>query len=273
MGARSSIGGQDVTGLAPYDRHIGMVFQDFLLFPHRTVAENVAFPAAHAGSQSDGARAAAGLGAGSGPVWWGWRSAIRTSCPVARGSGWRSPAGLVARPSLLLLDEPLANLDRELRREMEVEVRRYQQDLGIPFVYVTHNQEEALTLADRIAVMHEGRIEQIGATLEVYHAPATHFVASFVGAPNRLRARILEQNQYYARLLWRGRDLISLAVPDRPRRRSGRPVRQAGADRHRAGRRGRWMMRSGTRWMATCATSSSRGPIWTVRWRLAAVRS
>jgi ABC-type Fe3+/spermidine/putrescine transport system ATPase subunit len=97
--------------------------------------------------------------------------------------------GLVARPSLLLLDEPLANLDRELRREMEVEVRRYQQDLGIPFIYVTHNQEEALTLSDRIAVMHEGRIEQVGPKLEIYHQPATRFVAAFVGAPNRLRAR------------------------------------------------------------------------------------
>ena len=126
--------------------------------------------------------------------------------------------GLVARPSVLLLDEPLANLDRELRREMEIEVRRYQQDLGIPFVYVTHNQEEALTLSDRIAVMHEGRIEQVGPKLEIYHRPATRFVAAFVGAPNRLRARIAEQNGDYARLRWGGIDLISRA--DRRRRRS-----------------------------------------------------
>jgi ABC-type Fe3+/spermidine/putrescine transport system ATPase subunit len=122
--------------------------------------------------------------------------------------------GLVARPSVLLLDEPLANLDRELRREMEIEVRRYQQDLGIPFVYVTHNQEEALTLSDRIAVMHEGRIEQVGPKLEVYHQPASRFVAAFVGAPNRLRARIDEQNATFARLHWGGLELLGRAVPE-----------------------------------------------------------
>ena len=122
--------------------------------------------------------------------------------------------GLVARPSVLLLDEPLANLDRELRREMEIEVRRYQQDLGIPFVYVTHNQEEALTLSDRIAVMHEGRIEQVGPKLEVYHQPATRFVAAFVGAPNRLRARIDEQNAHHRADHWGGLELLGRAVRD-----------------------------------------------------------
>jgi ABC-type Fe3+/spermidine/putrescine transport system ATPase subunit len=113
---------------------------------------------------------------------------------------------------VLLLDEPLANLDRELRREMEVEVRRYQQDLGIPFVYVTHNQEEALTLSDRIAVMHEGRLEQVGPKLEIYHEPATRFVAAFVGAPNRLRARIVEQRRELARLHCDGLELVGRKV-------------------------------------------------------------
>ena len=123
--------------------------------------------------------------------------------------------GLVARPSVLLLDEPLANLDRELRREMEVEVRRYQQDLGIPFVYVTHNQEEALTLSDRIAVMHEGRIEQVGAEArDLSPARRPAFVAGFVGAPNRLRARIVEQTAG-ARPAALGR-----ARSDQPRRRA-----------------------------------------------------
>ncbi|MCC2664660.1 MAG: ydcT, partial [Geminicoccaceae bacterium] len=84
----------------------------------------------------------------------------------------------------------------------------------IPFIYVTHNQEEALTLSDRIAVMHDGRLEQVGPKLEVYHEPATRFVAAFVGAPNRLRARIVEQNEHYARISWGGRDLISRAVRD-----------------------------------------------------------
>ena len=91
-------------------------------------------------------------------------------------------------------------------------MRRFQQDLGIPFVYVTHNQEEALTLSERIAVMHEGRIEQVGPKLEIYHRPATRFVAGFVGAPNRLRARIAGHNGAYARLEWDGIDLISLGI-------------------------------------------------------------
>jgi ABC-type Fe3+/spermidine/putrescine transport system ATPase subunit len=95
---------------------------------------------------------------------------------------------------------------------MEIEVRRYQQDLAIPFIYVTHNQEEALTLSDRIAVMHDGRLEQVGPKLEVYHRPATRFVAAFVGAPNRLRARLIEQNDQYAKSNWGGFDLISGAV-------------------------------------------------------------
>ena len=116
--------------------------------------------------------------------------------------------GLVARPELLLLDEPLANLDRELRKEMEVEVRRYQEELAIPFLYVTHNQEEALTMSDRVAVMHEGRIEQVGAKLDVYNAPATRFVASFVGAPNKLVGTVIETSGDKLRIDWDGLTLL-----------------------------------------------------------------
>lgn len=209
---RVLINGRDVTREPPYARHIGMVFQDFLLFPHRTVAENVVFPLRmHGRSRAEQDQQLA------------WvldlvrLQGLEDRFPHQLSGGQKQRValarGLVARPSLLLLDEPLANLDRELRREMEIEIRRYQQDLGIPFVYVTHNQEEALTLSDRIAVMHDGRIEQVGPKLEVYHAPATPFVAAFVGAPNRLRARLVEQNEAYARLHWGGLDLISLAVP------------------------------------------------------------
>jgi ABC-type Fe3+/spermidine/putrescine transport system ATPase subunit len=202
---------RDVTRLPPYARNIGMVFQDFLLFPHRTVAENVVFPLRMQGH----GRAEQGQ-----QLAWVLDlvhlKGLEQRYPHQLSGGQKQRValarGLVARPSVLLLDEPLANLDRELRREMEVEVRRYQQDLGIPFVYVTHNQEEALTLSDRIAVMHEGRIEQVGPKLEIYHRPATRFVAGFVGAPNRLRARIVEQSSEQARLHWDDLDLISRPV-------------------------------------------------------------
>jgi ABC-type Fe3+/spermidine/putrescine transport system ATPase subunit len=205
------ISGREVTRLPPYARNIGMVFQDFLLFPHRTVAENVVFPLRMQGrsrAEQDAQLA--------------WvldlvrLKGLEGRYPHQLSGGQKQRValarGLVSRPSVLLLDEPLANLDRELRREMEVEVRRFQQDLGIPFVYVTHNQEEALTLSERIAVMHEGRIEQVGPKLEIYHRPATRFVAGFVGAPNRLRARIAGHNGAYARLEWDGIDLISLGI-------------------------------------------------------------
>jgi putative spermidine/putrescine transport system ATP-binding protein/spermidine/putrescine transport system ATP-binding protein len=207
------IAGREVTRQPPYARNLGMVFQDFLLVPPRTVAENVVFPLrmqGHGRAEQDRQLA--------------WvldlvrLKGLEARYPHQLSGGQKQRValarGLVARPSVLLLDEPLANLDRELRREMEVEVRRYQQDLGIPFVYVTHNQEEALTLSDRIAVMHEGRIEQVGPKLEVYHRPATRFVAGFVGAPNRLRARIVEQNGEQAKLHWGGIDLIGRPVAD-----------------------------------------------------------
>jgi ABC-type Fe3+/spermidine/putrescine transport system ATPase subunit len=205
---RVLIGGREVTRLPPYARHIGMVFQDFLLFPHRTVAENVVFPLRmQRRSRAEQQQQLA------------WvldlvrLKGLEERYPHQLSGGQKQRValarGLVARPSVLLLDEPLANLDRELRREMEVEVRRYQQDLGIPFVYVTHNQEEALTLSDRIAVMHDGRIEQVGPKLDIYHRPATRFVASFVGAPNRLRTRIVELSADHARLRWDDLELIS----------------------------------------------------------------
>jgi ABC-type Fe3+/spermidine/putrescine transport system ATPase subunit len=208
---RVLINGRDVTQQPPYARNLGMVFQDFLLFPHRTVAENVVFPLRMQG------RSQAELGQ---QLDWvldlvrlkGFEDRFPHQLSGGQKQRVALARGLVARPSVLLLDEPLANLDRELRREMEIEVRRYQQDLGIPFIYVTHNQEEALTLSDRIAVMHDGRLEQVGPKLDVYHHPATRFVAAFVGAPNRLRARILQQNAHYAQLHWGGLELISRSV-------------------------------------------------------------
>ncbi|HEY7689674.1 MAG TPA: ABC transporter ATP-binding protein, partial [Dongiaceae bacterium] len=118
--------------------------------------------------------------------------------------------GLISRPALLLLDEPLANLDRELRSEMEVEIRRYQKELEIPFIYVTHNQEEALTMSDRIAVMRDGAFEQVAAKTDIYTHPATAFVAGFVGHANRFDGKLGEMSGEMARFDWKG---TALTVP------------------------------------------------------------
>lgn len=204
---RVRIAGRDVTEYPPYVRNIGMVFQDFLLFPHKTVAENIVFPLRMQGRSREEQRR---------QLSWVVRlvrlEGLEDRYPHQLSGGQKQRValarGLVARPTLLLLDEPLANLDRELRREMEIEIRRFQRELGIPFVYVTHNQEEALTIADRMAVLCNGRIEQIGAKLELYEHPKTPFVASFLGHPNRLSARLVGWQEGLARLDWQGIPLL-----------------------------------------------------------------
>ena len=204
---RVLINGQDVTRLPPYARRVGMVFQNFLLFPHRTVAENVVFPLRMQGVDK---------AAQQDRLDWALRLlrleglAGRYPSQLSGGQQQRVALarGLIARPALLLLDEPLANLDRELRKEMEVEVRRYQVELETPFVYVTHNQEEALTMSDRIAVMHHGRFEQVAPKLEVYTHPASPFVAGFVGHANRMRGPIRGLQGGLARLDWDGVELL-----------------------------------------------------------------
>ncbi len=203
-----TIGGRDVTPLPPYLRRIGMVFQDFLLFPHKTVAENITFPLKMQGVAS-----------GEQKQQLDWildfvrMPGLGDRYPHQLSGGQKQRValsrGLVARPEVLLLDEPLANLDRELRKEMEIEVRRFQRELNIPFVYVTHNQEEALTMSDRIAVMHEGRIEQVGPKLEVYGSPSTRFVASFVGAPNKLVGKVIAADGDRLRIEWEGQTLTA----------------------------------------------------------------
>ena len=162
-----------------------MVFQSFLLFPHKTVAENIIFPLRM--KRVNKAEQAERLA-------WAMRllqlEGLEARYPNELSGGQQQRValarGLIARPALLLLDEPLANLDRELRAEMEVEIRRYQKELQIPFLYVTHNQEEALTMSDRIAVMRNGVFDQVAPRMEVYSKPATAFVASFVGQSNQI---------------------------------------------------------------------------------------
>jgi putative spermidine/putrescine transport system ATP-binding protein len=179
------LGGRDVTRVAPSERDVNTVFQDYALFPHMTVQENVEYGLRVKGSSRRDRRVKATevLERVRLPHVGGRR-------PVQLSGGQRQRVALaraiVNSPSVLLLDEPLGALDLKLRQEMQIFLKALQRDLGITFVYVTHDQEEALTMSDRIAVFNEGRIEQTGSPDEVYEHPATEFVAGFVGVSNIL---------------------------------------------------------------------------------------
>ena len=174
------IGGRDVTRLAPAARGIAMVFQSYALFPHLTVAENIVFGLRVRKVPDRAARLARvaellGLGALLG----------RKPAQLSGGQQQRVALGraLVAEAPVCLMDEPLSNLDAQLRGEMRREIRSLQQRLAITMVYVTHDQTEAMTMADRVVLLREGRIEQVGSPEELYARPATAFTASFIGAP------------------------------------------------------------------------------------------
>ena len=182
---RVLLGGTDVTRHPPYARNVNTVFQDYALFPHMTVEENVAYGLRVKGVKREERRARAGEAlemvrlAGLGPRRPGQLSGgQRQRVALARA--------IVNRPRLLLLDEPLGALDLKLRQEMQLELMRIKDEVGITFVYVTHDQEEALTMSDRLAVFRDGRIEQVGTPAEVYEHPTSEFVAGFVGVSNVL---------------------------------------------------------------------------------------
>src|SRR5690348_801628 len=182
---RIELGGRDVTNLPPYVRETNTVFQDYALFPHMSVADNIAY-----GLRVKGVSRPAR------------EKRVERALAMVRltGLGHRRPSQLsggqrqrvalaravVNEPEVLLLDEPLGALDLKLRQEMQIELKQIQQQVGITFVYVTHDQEEALTMSDRLAVMANGRIEQIGSPVEVYERPASEFVAGFIGISNVL---------------------------------------------------------------------------------------
>src|SRR3954471_22890332 len=182
---RVELGGRDVTHVPPYARDVNTVFQDYALFPHMSVADNVAYGLRlrGAGRAERRARAAEALEMVRLPD-------VGARKPAQLSGGQRQRVALaraiVNRPRVLLLDEPLGALDLKLRQEMQVELKRIQSEVGITFVYVTHDQEEALTMSDRLAVFDQGRIVQVGAPAEVYEHPATAFVAGFVGTSNVL---------------------------------------------------------------------------------------
>ncbi len=179
------LAGEDVSGVPPYDRAINTVFQDYALFPHMTVGENVAYGlrVARVDKTERARRRDEALEMVRLPGY-GERK------PGELSGGQRQRVALaraiVNRPRVLLLDEPLGALDLKLREQMQVELKSIQGEVGITFVYVTHDQDEALTMSDRIAVFNDGRIEQISPPIELYEHPSTEFVAGFVGVSNLL---------------------------------------------------------------------------------------
>jgi putative spermidine/putrescine transport system ATP-binding protein len=179
------LGGRDVTPLPPYDREVNTVFQDYALFPHMTVGENVAY-----GLRVQGVPEPERRSRTTEALEMVRMPAYESRKPSELSGGQRQRIALaraiVNRPRVLLLDEPLGALDLKLREQMQVELKTIKQEVGITFVYVTHDQEEALTMSDRIAVFNEGRIEQVGSPADIYEHPQNPFVAGFVGVSNVL---------------------------------------------------------------------------------------
>lgn len=180
-----TLGDEEITHLPPFDRDVNTVFQDYALFPHMTIQENVEYglrtrkvPKEERARQALEAIASVKL------------SHVADRLPHQLSGGQRQrialARALVLRPKVLLLDEPLGALDRQLREEMQIELKRIQREAGITFIFVTHDQEEAMRMSDRIVVFNEGRIEQVGTPREVYETPATRFVAGFLGVSNIL---------------------------------------------------------------------------------------
>ncbi|MFO1158697.1 MAG: ABC transporter ATP-binding protein [Reyranellaceae bacterium] len=185
-----TLNGASVAGLPPYRRDIGMVFQNYALFPHMTVRRNVGFPLEMRGVGRDeiGRLVAEALQLVKLPD-----HGDRLPRQLSGGQQQRVALAraLVYRPALLLMDEPLGALDRKLREQLQLEIKRVHRERGISVLYVTHDQEEALTMSDRIAVFNHGRIDQIGTPEELYDRPQTRFVAEFIGDTNFLSGRVV----------------------------------------------------------------------------------
>jgi spermidine/putrescine transport system ATP-binding protein len=243
-----TIHGQRVDGLPPNRRPVNTVFQRYALFPHKTVFENIAFPLAIRGVPKSEQR-----------------ERVRRMLELVRlpGIEQRAPAqlsggqaqrvslarALIGQPQVLLLDEPLAALDLKLRKAMQLELRRIQEELGTSFLYVTHDQEEALTMSDRIVLMNEGRIVQEGTPAEIYDRPATVFASDFIGEANLLRGVVaaVEGDRARVRVLDTALEVHAPASglgPDHPvvisvrpeRLRVGRPGSANGAENRAPGR-------------------------------------
>jgi len=180
---RVELGGKDVTGLPPYDRSVNTVFQDYALFPHMTVGENVAYGLRVKGVGKEERRRRASQALATVRLA-GYESRKPNQLSGGQQQRVALARAIVNEPRVLLLDEPLGALDLKLREQMQVELKTIKGQVGITFIYVTHDQDEALTMSDRIAVFHDGRIEQVGAPAEIYEKPGNAFVAGFVGVSN-----------------------------------------------------------------------------------------
>lgn len=207
--------GVDVTQLPPYRRNVNQVFQSYALFPHLTVRANIAFglrmqrlPAADIATRVDEAISLVSL------------SGLEDRRPHQLSGGQQQRVALARalapRPAVLLLDEPLAALDAQLRRAMQIELKHLQRRLRTTFIFVTHDQEEALTISDRIALMREGRIEQIDSVHAIYHRPATAFAAEFIGQTNLLEAEVTARNGAGVSVRVAGGLRLELATKDWP---------------------------------------------------------
>jgi spermidine/putrescine transport system ATP-binding protein len=184
--------GEDVTWQPPYRRNVNTVFQNYALFPHLTIYENVAFGLRRKGVRNSElkGRVREMLALVELP---GFESRKPTQISGGQAQRVALARALINRPAVLLLDEPLGALDLKLRKQMQVELKRIQQEVGITFIYVTHDQEEAMTMSDRIAVMNRGRYEQLGDPESLYERPKTRFVAGFLGVSNLLAASVVER--------------------------------------------------------------------------------
>jgi spermidine/putrescine transport system ATP-binding protein len=189
-GGRIRIGESDITETKAYQRNVNTVFQSYALFPHMSVLDNVMFGLRRRGDKNAKAKANEVLELVQLGV-------VADKKPTQLSGGMQQRVALaralVNRPDVLLLDEPLGALDLKLRRQMQIELKRIQQEVGLTFIHVTHDQEEAMTMADRIAVMNAGRMEQLGDPATLYEKPQSTFVANFLGQSNLLRATVLSE--------------------------------------------------------------------------------
>jgi len=207
--------GKDVTFEPPYRRDVNQVFQNYALFPHLTIYENIAFglrmkkiPPSQIRERVDRVVKMTSL------------DTFTERKPAQLSGGQRQRVALaraiVCEPKVLLLDEPLSALDAKLRTQMRIELKQLQKKLGITFIFVTHDQEEALTMSDRVAVLNAGRVEQIGTVNEIYYKPATRFVASFIGESNIVEAEILRAEGEFLHCRLEGGLELAVRTPNPP---------------------------------------------------------